>query len=176
MIAADWRSLLAERERLRREGKRLVFTNGCFDLLHPGHVGLLEAARQLGDALLVAINTDASVRGNKGPERPILPEAERAEVLDGLESVDYVTLFGEPTPIEIITGLQPDVLVKGADWGAGQVVGEAEVLAAGGRVERIELAPGYSTSGIVAKVARLGAAGREGDRGQGTGNRGNGLD
>ncbi|HUX66347.1 MAG TPA: adenylyltransferase/cytidyltransferase family protein [Terriglobales bacterium] len=152
MIATDWRSLLPERERLRREGKRLVFTNGCFDLLHPGHLGLLEAARQLGDALVVAINTDASVRGNKGPGRPILPQAERAEVLDGLESVDYVTLFDEATPLAIIIGLQPDVLVKGADWGAGQVVGEAEVVAAGGRVERIELAPGYSTSGIVAAV------------------------
>jgi len=152
VIATDWRSLLPERERLRREGKRLVFTNGCFDLLHPGHLGLLEAARQLGDALVVAINTDASVRGNKGPGRPILPQAERAEVLDGLESVDYVTLFDEATPLAIIIGLQPDVLVKGADWGAGQVVGEAEVVAAGGRVERIELAPGYSTSGIVAAV------------------------
>ncbi len=152
MIATDWRSLLPERERLRREGKQLVFTNGCFDLLHPGHLGLLEAARQLGDALVVAINTDASVRGNKGPGRPILPQAERAEVLDGLESVDYVTLFDEATPLAIIIGLQPDVLVKGADWGAGQVVGEAEVVAAGGRVERIELAPGYSTSGIVAAV------------------------
>lgn len=152
MIYAHWQDFLPERERLRASGRKLVLTNGCFDLLHPGHLGLLEEARGLGDVLLVAINSDASVRGNKGPERPIIPEAERAEVLAALEFVDHVTLFGEPTPQEMIAALLPEVLVKGADWGAGQVVGEPEVVAAGGQVVRVGLAAGYSTSAVVAKV------------------------
>ncbi|MGH9481241.1 MAG: adenylyltransferase/cytidyltransferase family protein [Terriglobales bacterium] len=156
MIYPGWRGFLPERARLRAEGRRLVFTNGCFDLLHPGHLGLLESARQLGDALMVAINTDASVRGNKGPERPLVPQEERAEVLDALEFVDYVTFFEDPTPQAVIAALLPDVLVKGADWGEGQVVGEPEVLAAGGRVVRVPLAPGYSTSAIVAAARRRG--------------------
>jgi D-glycero-beta-D-manno-heptose 1-phosphate adenylyltransferase len=152
VILSSWKAFLPERARLRAAGRRLVFTNGCYDLLHPGHLQTLEQARALGDALLVAINTDASVRRSKGPERPILPQAERAEILDGLECVDYVTLFDEPTPQAIIAALLPDVLVKGADWGPGQVVGVPEVLAAGGRVERIALAPGYSTTAIIAAV------------------------
>ena len=156
MIYADWREFLPERARLRASGRRLVFTNGCFDLLHPGHLALLEQARGRGDALLVAINTDASVRGNKGPERPLIAEQERAEVLDGLEFVDYVSFFGEPTPLRIITGVQPEVLIKGADWGEGAVVGEPEVLAGGGEVARIALAPGYSTTEIVRRVRALG--------------------
>ncbi len=150
MIFADWREFLPERAALRRRGERLVFTNGCFDLLHPGHIQTLEAARALGDKLIVAINTDAGVRRAKGPGRPVVPELERAEVLDGLEMVDYVTLFGADTPLELIAALLPDVLVKGADWGPGQVVGEPEVLAAGGRVERIPLAPGFSTTALIA--------------------------
>ncbi|MGH9412418.1 MAG: D-glycero-beta-D-manno-heptose 1-phosphate adenylyltransferase [Terriglobales bacterium] len=152
MILAAWRDFMPERERLRRGGKRVVFTNGCFDLLHPGHLRTLAAARALGDALLVAINTDASVRAAKGPDRPVIPELERAEVLDALEMVDYVTLFDEATPLALIATLRPDVLVKGADWGPGAVVGEAEVLAAGGRVERLPLAAGYSTSAILARM------------------------
>ncbi len=152
MIYPRWQDFLPERERLRRAGRRLVFTNGCFDLLHPGHLASLEQARHRGDALMVAINTDASVRGNKGPERPIIAERERAEVLDALEFVDYVTFFDDPTPLAVITGVLPDVLVKGADWGAGQVVGEPEVIAAGGRVERIALEPGYSTTAIIARA------------------------
>ena len=150
MIFADWREFLPERAALRRRGARLVFTNGCFDLLHPGHIQTLEAARALGDKLIVAINTDAGVRHAKGPGRPVVPELERAEVLDGLAMVDYVTLFGADTPLELIAALLPDVLVKGADWGPGQVVGEPEVLAAGGRVERIPLAPGFSTTALIA--------------------------
>lgn len=152
MIFPEWRSFAEERERLRLAGRRLVFTNGCFDLLHPGHLKSLQEARQLGDVLLVAINTDSSVRGNKGPGRPITGELERAEVLDALEFVDYVTLFDEPTPQEIIAALLPEVLVKGADWGEGAVVGEPEVVAAGGRVVRIPLEPGFSTSEIIKKV------------------------
>lgn len=152
MIYPDWRAFLSERERLRSTGEKLVFTNGCFDLLHPGHLKSLEQARELGDRLVVAINTDASVRGNKGPERPVIPERERAEVLDALQFVDYVTFFGESTPQAVIAGLLPDVLVKGADWGTGQVVGEPEVIAAGGRVVRVPLEAGYSTTAIIAAI------------------------
>lgn len=155
MIFRDWRAFASERDRLRRAGLRLVLTNGCYDLLHPGHLKTLEASRLLGDVLLVAINTDASVGRSKGPGRPIIPEQERAEVLAALESVDYVVLFDEPTPQEMIAALLPDVLVKGADWGPGQVVGEPEVLAAGGRVERIPLAPGFSTTAIIAAARAL---------------------
>ncbi len=156
MIFADWRAFLPERAALRRRGQRLVFTNGCFDLLHPGHIQTLEAARAFGDRLLVAINTDAGVRRAKGAGRPVVPQAERAEVLDGLEMVDYVTLFDADTPLELIQAILPDVLVKGADWGPGQVVGEPEVLAAGGRVERIPLAPGFSTTALIAAARRTG--------------------
>jgi D-beta-D-heptose 7-phosphate kinase/D-beta-D-heptose 1-phosphate adenosyltransferase len=152
MIYADWRELQTPRAEWRRAGKRLVFTNGCFDLLHPGHIATLERARSLGDILVVGINTDASVRRGKGPERPMVPQAERAEVLAALECVDHVTYFDEPTPLALITGLLPEVLVKGADWGAGAVVGEAEVLAAGGRVERAPITPGCSTTAILARV------------------------
>ncbi|HVA41118.1 MAG TPA: adenylyltransferase/cytidyltransferase family protein [Candidatus Binataceae bacterium] len=152
MIYPTWREFLPERERLRAARLKLVFTNGCYDLLHPGHLKTLEASRALGDRLIVAINTDAGVRSMKGPDRPITPEGERAEVLDALEFVDDVTFFGEPTPLEIIIALRPDVLVKGADWGAGAVVGEPEVLAWGGKVARIPLAPGYSTSAIIAAI------------------------
>jgi rfaE bifunctional protein nucleotidyltransferase chain/domain len=146
--------VLAEREAWRGEGRRLVLTNGCFDLLHPGHLALLEAARALGDLLLVAVNSDASVRAIKGPSRPVTPEAERAEALLALESVDRVVVYDEPTPIEVIQALLPDVLVKGADWALDEIVGRREVEAAGGRVVRVELLPGRSTSGILERIRK----------------------
>jgi rfaE bifunctional protein nucleotidyltransferase chain/domain len=155
MIHSDWNDYLPKRERYRREGIRLVFANGCFDLLHPGHLRLLQKARALGDRLVVAINTDSSVRGNKGSGRPIVPEAERAEILAALEFVDDVVMFGEPTPREAIAAIVPDVLAKGADWGADAIVGREEVEAAGGRVERIEIEPGYSSTAIIERVRAL---------------------
>jgi len=136
----------------RRNGRRVVFTNGCFDLLHPGHIRCLEQARALGDLLVVAINTDASVRRVKGAGRPVVPEGERAEVLAALAAVDYVTLFDEDTPQRIIVRVLPDVLVKGGDWGPDKIVGRAEVEAAGGRVVSIPLEPGYSTSALLEKI------------------------
>jgi rfaE bifunctional protein nucleotidyltransferase chain/domain len=144
--------------REKRGGRRVVFTNGCFDLLHPGHVRCLTEARALGDLLVVAINSDRSVRGNKGPERPLVPEKDRAEVLAALASVDYVAIFDEPTPRQLISRVLPDVLVKGADWAPDQVAGREEVEAAGGRVVSIPLAPGYSTTNLVQRIRNLGAS------------------
>jgi D-beta-D-heptose 7-phosphate kinase/D-beta-D-heptose 1-phosphate adenosyltransferase len=135
-----------------RGSRRIVFTNGCFDLLHPGHIRLLEEARSLGDVLVVGLNRDASVRRVKGDSRPLIPEMERAEILAALAGVDFVVLFGEETPREIIARLLPDVLVKGADWGANEVVGRAEVEGAGGKVVSIPLQPGYSTTSILRKI------------------------
>jgi D-beta-D-heptose 7-phosphate kinase/D-beta-D-heptose 1-phosphate adenosyltransferase len=140
-----------------REGRgqrRVVFTNGCFDLLHPGHIQTLEAARSLGDLLVVGVNSDRSVRMLKGEPRPIVPELERAEILAALEAVDFVVLFDEETPRELIARLRPDVLVKGADWGADEVVGRAEVEAGGGRVVSLPIEPDYSTSAILEKIRR----------------------
>lgn len=137
-------------------GKKVVFTNGVFDLLHPGHVRYLQQAGALGDLLVIGINTDASVRRNKGPERPITPEAERAEVLAALDCVDAVTTFGEDTPFDIISEVQPDVLVKGADWAHDAIVGRDIVEARGGEVVRIAVEQGHSTTSIVAKI-RAGA-------------------
>jgi D-glycero-beta-D-manno-heptose 1-phosphate adenylyltransferase len=150
IISQDELIRVAARE--RRAGRRVVFTNGCFDLLHPGHVRCLAGARALGDVLVVAINSDRSVRGNKGPERPLVPEQDRAEVLAALASVDYVTIFDDPTPRALISRVLPDVLVKGADWAPDQVVGREEVEAAGGRVVSIPLAPGYSTTDLVQRI------------------------
>ena len=141
--------------RIRARGGTVVFTNGVFDLLHPGHVRYLRDARALGDALIVAINSDRSVRANKGEGRPVNPEEERAEVLLALDSVDAVTIFDEETPHAIITAIQPDVLVKGADWGPDNIIGRDVVEARGGRVVRMELAPGYSTTTLLDKVRRL---------------------
>lgn len=138
--------------REKRNGRRVVFTNGCFDLLHPGHIGSLEQARDLGDALIVGLNSDASVRQLKGAGRPVLPERERAEILAALECVDAVVIFDELTPLEIIARLLPDVLVKGADWPGDQIVGREEVEAAGGRVVSIPVVPGYSTTEILRKI------------------------
>jgi D-glycero-beta-D-manno-heptose 1-phosphate adenylyltransferase len=142
------KELLEQRKRWREEGKTVVFTNGCYDLLHPGHIRLLENARALGDVLVLALNADASVRRIKGPSRPILPETERVEVAASLWAVDAVVLFDEDTPRDLIAGLLPDVLVKGADW-AHFIAGREEVEAAGGRVLTIPMEPGYSTTNIV---------------------------
>jgi D-beta-D-heptose 7-phosphate kinase/D-beta-D-heptose 1-phosphate adenosyltransferase len=138
--------------RLRAGGKAVVFTNGVFDLLHPGHVRYLSEARRLGDALIVGVNSDRSVRAIKGPKRPITPEAERAEVLAALACVDAVVVFDEDTPHAIISRLLPDILVKGADWAADHIVGRDIVEARGGRVVRIPLAPGYSTTAILSRI------------------------
>jgi len=135
--------------------RRIVFTNGCYDLLHPGHIRLLESARELGDILILALNTDRSVRENKGGNRPIINEAERAEVAAALAAVDYVVLFDEPTPREIITRVLPDVLVKGSDWGPNEVVGREEVEAAGGQVVSIPIEPGFSTSAIIERIQKI---------------------
>ena len=136
----------------RAAGRSVVFTNGVFDLVHPGHVTYLAAARAEGDVLIVALNSDRSVQANKGPSRPILPERERAELLAALEVVDAVVIFDDETPAAIVAALQPDVLVKGADWAHDAIVGRDTVEARGGRVVRIEVVPGYSTSGIVARM------------------------
>ncbi len=138
-------------------GGRVVFTNGVFDLLHPGHVRYLADARALGDALIVAINSDRSVRANKGPTRPINPQDERAELVAALRCVDAVTVFDEDTPHSLIAAVQPDVLVKGADWGADTIVGRDIVEARGGRVVRIELAKGFSSTHLMEKVRGVGA-------------------
>jgi rfaE bifunctional protein nucleotidyltransferase chain/domain len=138
--------------REKRNGRRVVFTNGCFDLLHPGHIGSLEQARALGDALIVGLNSDASVRQLKGAGRPVLPEQERAEILLALECVDAVVIFDALTPREVIARLLPDVLVKGGDWPGDQIVGREEVEAAGGRVVAIPVVPGYSTTTILRKI------------------------
>jgi D-glycero-beta-D-manno-heptose 1-phosphate adenylyltransferase len=133
-------------------GRRIVFTNGCFDMLHPGHIRGLEMARQLGDALIVGLNSDASVRQLKGPDRPVIPEGERAEILSALEAVDAVIIFNELTPREVISRLLPDVLVKGGDWPGDQIAGRQEVEAAGGRVVSIPFVAGYSTTAILQKI------------------------
>ena len=136
----------------KRNGKRVVFTNGCFDLLHPGHVKLLEAARALGEVLVVGLNSDESVRTLKGPGRPVIPEHERAEILASLECVDAVIIFHELTPQKTVAALLPDVLVKGGDWPGNQIVGREEVEAAGGKVVLIDVVQGYSTTEILNKI------------------------
>jgi len=138
--------------REKRNGRRVVFTNGCFDLLHPGHIRSRELARALGDMLIVGLNSDASVRQLKGKGRPVITERERAEILAALECVDAVVIFDDRTPREMITGLLPDVLVKGGDWPGDQIVGREEVEAAGGRVVSVPVVPGYSTSAILERI------------------------
>ena len=138
--------------KLRAEGRSIVFTNGVFDLLHPGHVRYLEQARSLGDVLIVGLNGDASVRRNKGEGKPITPQHERAELLLALSSVDGVVFFDEDTPAEIISAIQPDILVKGADWAADRIVGRDTVESRNGRVVRVPLEAGHSTSAIVERV------------------------
>ena len=152
VLAQDELMQVAGRE--GRGPRRVVFTNGCFDLLHPGHIQTLEKARSLGDLLVVGVNSDRSVRALKGPCRPLVAGSERAEILAALEAVDFVVLFDQDTPRELIARLHPDVLVKGADWGAEEIVGREEVEAAGGRVVSLPLEPGYSTSAILEKIRR----------------------
>ena len=138
----------------RHARRRVVFTNGCFDLLHVGHVRYLAAARDAGDLLIVGVNDDASVHRLKGPPRPLVPEAARAEVVAALAAVDYVSLFSEDTPYELIRAVEPDVLVKGSDWAADQVVGRDIVEARGGRVELIPVVAGFSTTSLVDLLAK----------------------
>lgn len=147
----DRAGLLAARSLWKASGKTVVFTNGCYDLLHPGHIRLLERAKDLGDILVLALNTDASVRRYKGPNRPLISERDRAEVGCALDAVDAVAFFDEDTPRELIAELLPDVLIKGADW-SHFIAGREEVEAAGGTVQALSLEPGYSTSGIVEAV------------------------
>ena len=141
-------ALVAQRQRWRQEGKRVVFTNGCYDILHPGHIRLLESARALGDVLILALNTDASVERLKGPMRPMIPQDRRAVMARGLAAIDAVTFFDEDTPRELVAAVLPDFLVKGADW-SHFIAGREEVETAGGQVLAIPLEPGYSTTNIV---------------------------
>lgn len=150
----DRPALLAAVGRLRA-GKVVVFTNGCFDLLHAGHVDLLTRARGLGDLLVVGVNNDASVVRLKGPTRPVTPLAERAYLLAGLACVDFVTAFAEDTPLELVTALMPDVLVKGGDWPVSAIVGGQAVLARGGRVVSLPLLPGLSTTAVIARIRAM---------------------
>ncbi len=140
---------------LKRQGKRVVFTNGCFDILHPGHTRYLAEARKLGEILMVAINSDRSVREIKGTGRPIQPEQERAEILAALECVDYVTFFDDLTPQAVIARMLPQVLVKGGDWGPDEIVGREEVEAAGGRVVSVPVAPGFSTTANIQAALKI---------------------
>lgn len=141
----------------------VVFTNGCFDLLHPGHVRYLQQAKALGDALIVGLNSDRSVRELKGSNRPILNEAERAEVISALGCVDYVTVFDDPTPREIIATLLPDILVKGGDWGVDQIIGRREVESAGGRVLSLPFVEGSSTTDVIQRIIERHRDGKAGD-------------
>ncbi len=139
---------------LRSAGKKIVFTNGCFDLIHTGHTRYLAKAKSFGDVLVVAVNSDASVRKIKGKKRPLTAEADRMEVLSSLESVDFVTVFSEPDPHRIISELQPDVLVKGGDWSVDQIIGREVVEARGGKVMTVPYLEGASTTGIIDKILK----------------------
>ena len=146
--------IIEQRTQWRREGKTVAFTNGCYDILHPGHIRTLEAARSRGDVLILALNTDASVQRMKGPTRPVICQNDRARLAAGLAAVNAVAFFDEDTPRELIAAVLPDVLVKGADWNHF-VAGREEVEAAGGRVETVTLEPGFSTTNIVEEISRL---------------------
>ena len=163
-MVASLQAVATEVRALQAAGKKVVFTNGCFDILHSGHIDLLRSARELGDALVVAVNADVSVGRMKGLNRPIIPEEERAELLAGLEMVDFVCLFDEDTPLEAILQIRPDILVKGADWTAN-IVGQAEVESWGGRVVALPLVEGHSTTGIVERVVARYGTGGGGQRG-----------
>lgn len=146
------RALQAAVQSAKRRGRRVVFTNGCFDLLHVGHIRYLERAKRLGDLLIVAVNTDRSVRRIKGPHRPVVAQAQRAEVVAALGCVDYVVLFSTATPRPLIARVRPDILVKGADWSLERIAGKTEVEAAGGRVRTIPLTPGSSTTRLIKRI------------------------
>ncbi len=148
-------ALLKEAARFKKSRKKIVFTNGCFDILHVGHVRYLSEAKKLGDALVVAINTDASVKKLKGPERPVTRQEDRAEVLGGLSSVDYVIFFGENTPEKVIHALRPDVLVKGGDWKVEQIAGGSFVKSYGGKVKSLPFYNGFSTTGLIEKIRKI---------------------
>jgi D-beta-D-heptose 7-phosphate kinase/D-beta-D-heptose 1-phosphate adenosyltransferase len=148
----DRNSLKEKVDSLRQAGKVVVFTNGCFDLIHVGHVRYLQEARKQGDCLVVAVNSDSSVEEIKGPGRPIIPESQRAEVVAALSCVDWVTIFDEPDPLVLIKLLKPDVLVKGSDWPEEKIVGAQEVKGTGGKVLRIPLEPASSTSAVIEKI------------------------
>lgn len=139
-------------EKIRRSGKRIVFTNGCFDILHVGHVRYLEAAKSEGDILIVGLNTDISVRAIKGAKRPVINQEQRAEVLSSISLVDYIVFFDEPDPFELIRMIRPDVLVKGADWQEDDIVGAEFVRANGGKVIRVPVVPDISTSQIIERI------------------------
>ncbi|NLX19709.1 MAG: D-glycero-beta-D-manno-heptose 1-phosphate adenylyltransferase [Desulfobulbus sp.] len=148
----DLDTVAARVHQIRRQGSRIAFTNGCFDILHAGHVSYLEAARRTADCLVVGMNTDCSIRGLKGPDRPVNSEGDRARVLAALGCVDHVVLFAEPTPLHLITTLRPDVLVKGADWPENEIVGAREVKAGGGQVVRIAFEYERSTTALIEKI------------------------
>lgn len=149
------KKLVDELSHLRKKGRKVVFTNGCFDIIHAGHVRYLKKAKSLGDILVVGLNSDSSVRSIKGVNRPIVPEKERAEVLSSLYFVDYVILFKEPTPKKLIMEIKPDILVKGADWAAKDIVGSDAVKKSGGRIRRIPLVKGRSTTNIIKRILQL---------------------
>ncbi len=145
--------LLAKLSEKRRDGNRIVFTNGCFDLMHIGHTRYLEAAKALGDVLVVGVNSDVSVRSlNKAPDRPIVPDTQRAEVLAALGCVDFVTIFDESDPLQLITAIQPDILVKGGDWPVDRIIGRDVVAARGGEIKTIPLVAGMSTTGLLQRI------------------------
>ncbi len=148
------RALTQYINRLKKSGRHIVFTNGCFDILHPGHIAYLKKAKALGDVLVIGLNSDTSVRRLKGKGRPILPQRKRAEILASLEVVDFVTVFGEPTPIRLIKNIRPHILVKGADWNKKDIVGKTFVESHGGCVKRIPYIKGYSTTSIIKKILK----------------------
>jgi len=143
------------RRKLKEQNKTIAFTNGCFDILHSGHLSVLQLARNAADILIVGLNSDNSTRRIKGPSRPIIPEVERAKLLSALKMVDYVIIFEEDTPYSLISAIMPDVLVKGADWGADEIVGADIVINHGGKVLRVPVEKGLSTSGIIAKIVKI---------------------
>ena len=153
-VIFDRKKLIVAIRKLKKQGKKIVFTNGCYDLLHGGHVRFLTAARKMGDVLVLALNSDASVRRIKGPKRPVTNQAERAEVMSALECVDIVTLFDENDPYNIIKDIVPDVLVKGGDWSLDKIIGADIVKAAGGKVRNVPYVKGKSTTNIIAKVMK----------------------
>jgi D-beta-D-heptose 7-phosphate kinase/D-beta-D-heptose 1-phosphate adenosyltransferase len=152
-IILNWAEVLSLREKWRRQGKKVVFTNGCFDLLHAGHVYLFKEAKKLGDRLIVAVNSDDSLRRLKGPKRPVFPLRERLEILAAIEYIDVLTVFRQTTPQKIISLLRPDILVKGGDWPPDQIVGRREVEASGGRVVLIPYIKGLSTTELIKKIS-----------------------